>query len=134
MPYFCPNTTFELMYITVGVFNTILKQFEDIDLDKDDIFSSFNVQLEVLVAPQTKDEKPCKTRTYKAFSFWEPKRVPTPIFRNYLLIYNLLCFVFTLILAMNQTSTSKLIKPITQLCIGLRQNPHYPTEEAYNAS
>ncbi|WP_226812827.1 hypothetical protein, partial [Bacteroides nordii] len=31
----------------------------------------------------------------------------------------------TLILAMNQTSTSKLIKPITQLCIGLRQNPHY---------
>lgn len=68
MPYFCPNTTFELMYITVGVFNTILKQFEDIDLDKDDIFSSFNVQLEVLVAPQTKDEKPCKTRTYKASS------------------------------------------------------------------
>lgn len=98
MPYFCPNTTFELMYITVGVFNTILKQFEDIDLDKDDIFSSFNVQLEVLVAPQTKDEKPCKTRTYKASSFWGPKWVPTPIFRNNLLIYNLLCFVFTLVL------------------------------------
>lgn len=39
------------MYITVGVFNTILKQFEDIDLDKDDIFSSFNVQLEVLHEP-----------------------------------------------------------------------------------
>lgn len=39
------------MYITVGVFNTILKQFEDIDLDKNDIFSSFNVTPDVLQEP-----------------------------------------------------------------------------------
>lgn len=39
------------MYITVGVFNAILKQFEDIDLDKDDILSSFNVTPDVLQEP-----------------------------------------------------------------------------------